>query len=265
MSTAGTSVPSRVWRAFTRLLLAILVLGLLASVAVLLSRLNAGSFSARVADGQLVVLKGRSLPYGYEPFTPKDPLLAEAYAPVPLGGHLVPEGLVGHRFPERDELDRALFPLLESLAKLKLGSDAIDELNEGLYFVKRTEKLSGLSQDQRTSLRKVQADVAYFLGRSQLDEARRSVAEGLAQLKVAANGDTRHARAANQMITAVEGAALELEEALRRAVHTLGEVNGRPLPPSETPGMAPDAGLPVPEGLDRAGSQTGTDAGPPGP
>ena len=207
-------------RSLKRLVILLLVLALGGAVAFLLSQLNARTYSVQVVDGNLVVMKGRMLPYGTEPYRPADPALREAYAPIPLDGASA-GNLSEERFTERDELDRALFEVVARMAKARVNSDETKVLEQGLYYLRRAEKLSGVSDEQRQSLQEMHSDVAYYLARSKLDHARGEVAEALAQLKLAATTPNRHAHSANQMILEVEPAAKAFEEALRRAAHGL--------------------------------------------
>ncbi|MCP3100021.1 IF-2 protein [Myxococcus sp. K15C18031901] len=231
----------RARRTFTRLLVFCLILGLGGSVVVLLSQLNARTFTLAALDGQLVVMKGRMAPAGALPYRPGDPRMADAYAPIPLEGQDVTL-LLMQKFTERDELDRALFPLLESLARPRIASEEPPRVEQGLYYLRRAEKLGGITEEQRLTLQKLLTEVAYFQARQKLEDARRLVSDALAQLKLAAESQSRHARSAHQMLTAVGPPARDLEEALRRAVHTLSgpqNTQGETPPPQQTPPPAP--------------------------
>ncbi len=207
-------------RSLKKLVLALLVLGLGGAVVFLLSQLNARTYKVEVVDGNLVVMKGRLLPTGSEPYRPGDPALKETYAPVPLDG-TIPGSLVNEQFTERDQLDRALFEVVSGLARARITSDDPSVLEQGLYYLRRAEKLSGASEEQRQSLKVMHSEVAYYLARSKLDQARSEVAEAISQLKLAATTSNRHAHNANQMILEVEPAAKAFEEALRKAAHRL--------------------------------------------
>lgn len=237
----------RAKRTFTRLLVLTLILGLGGLVVFLLSQLNARTFTLALMDGQLVVMKGRSAPAGAMPYRPGDPRLADAYAPIAVEGQDV-TALVQRRFTERDELDRALFPLLEALARPRIASDEPARVEQGLYYLRRAERLSGITEEQRLTLQKLMTDVAYYQARQKLEDARRLVSDALTQLKLAAESASRHARSANQMLSTVSPAARDLEEALRRAVHTLSGPGSQeappPAPPAQSPPPAPTGGTP---------------------
>jgi hypothetical protein len=245
MSTTSDSLGRRAGRAFTRLVVTLVVLGLLGVVGLLLSQLNARTFTLQQSDGKLLVLKGRMLPVGADPYRPADPALAAAYAPIDLlGGSAA--GLEGAKFDERDALDRALFGFLEGLARPRLVSDDPAVLSEGLMVLGRMQKLGGITDEQRRTLRGLESEVAFFQARTKLDQARRDIAEALTQLRIAADSSSRHARAAHRMLSAVEPAAAALEDALRRAVFTLDtdapDSATRPVPPAATaPAARPSA------------------------
>jgi hypothetical protein len=229
------------------------ILGLGGGVAFLLSQLNARTYTLEVENGQLVVMKGRNLPAGAVPFRPSDPRLVDTYAPIPLENH-DPASLLPQRFSEREELDRALFPLLEALARPRITSDEPERVEQGVYYLRRAQKLSGLTDEQRLSLQQMTSDVAFYQARQKLEDARKQIAEALTQLQVAAESQNKNARSANQMLTTVGPVARQLEEALRTAVHTQSAPREPPPAPAQPPPAqeqptpaptAPDAQAPV--------------------
>ena len=232
----------RATSAFTRLLVTLLVLGLGGAVLFLLSQLNARTFTLVQENGQLVVMKGRLLPTGALPYQPGDARLADAYAPLGVEGRDV-TSLVERKFTERDELDRALFPLLEMLAQPKVQSEEPAVLEKGLYYLRRAELLSGLSEEQRRSLGTMKTEVAFFQAKQKLEEARRGVTEALTQLKLAAESRNRNTQRANQMLTAVGPAAQALEKALRAVDVGLDGASEAPVPAPE-PTSPPPAPAP---------------------
>jgi len=237
----------RTTSALSRFIVVLLILALGGAVVFLLSQLNARTFRVELVDGNLLVVKGRMFPVGTEPYRPADAALKEAYAPIPVEGSGI-GGLAEQRFNDRDDLDQALFDLLARLAAPRINSDDPQALERGVYYLRRAEKLSGLSEEQRLALKGMQTDVAYYLARSKLDDARRQIGEALTQLRIAAGVQNRHTRSANQMINEVGPAASALEEALRRAVHTLSsppESAAAP-PPPRSSSSSPDASTPRP-------------------
>jgi hypothetical protein len=216
------SFGARAKRTAVRLFVFTVVVALGGAVFVLLSRLNERTFTLQVQGDQLVVFKGRSLPVGAEEFHPTDPLVADAYAPIPLEGQDVTP-LLERRFTERDELDRALFDVLAKLARPKVLSDAPQVLERGLYYVRRAEKLKGATPDQRAQVQAMLSELSFFMSRSKLDDARKLIAEAMVQLQISADSGNRHARTAQQMLMEVSPPAKALEESLRKAVHQLSE------------------------------------------
>lgn len=235
----------RARRTFIRLLVFFLILGLGGGVVFLLSQLNSRTFTLTTVDGQLVVMKGRMAPMGAVPYRPGDPRLADAYAPIPLEGQDV-GSLILRSFTERDELDRALFPLLESMARPRIASEEPPKVEQGLYYLRRAEKLSGVTEEQRLTLQKLMTEVAFFQARQKLEDARKLVSDALAQLKLAAESQSRHARSANQMLSTVAPPARALEEALRRAVHTLSGPQETPREPPPEPPVQSSPPAPTP-------------------
>ncbi|WP_199242933.1 IF-2 protein [Vitiosangium sp. GDMCC 1.1324] len=239
----------RATSAFTRLFVTLLILSLGGLVAFLLSERNARTFTLALENGQLVVMKGRMLPMGAVPYQPGDGRLADAYAPLSVEGRDV-SFLMERPFREREELDRALFPVLEGLAQPKVQSDDPELLAKGLYYLRRAELLSGLTEEQRRTLETMKADVSFFQARQQLEEARRNVTEALTQLKLAAESRNRNTQRANQMLSTVGPAAQALEKALRAVDASLLEPGGAstpaetPIPPPAAPQQTPGATTP---------------------
>ncbi|HEX4621614.1 MAG TPA: IF-2 protein, partial [Myxococcaceae bacterium] len=236
-------------------LVVVVVLGLVGAVGFLLSQLNARTFTIEDQNGSLVVLKGRELPLGSDPYKPQDAALADAYAALPLDGMPLDPALLQQRFTDRDELDRALFEVLQKLALPRVATDDPAALERGFYYMQRADKLGGITPDQRTQLQKLKADVSFYQGRVKLDEARKRITDALAELRLAADSQNRHSRSANQMLLAVEKPAKALEDALREAVNSLSTPPPTPTPavdapkpgtPAPTPTAAPAAAAPAP-------------------
>jgi hypothetical protein len=203
------------------------------------SLLNARTWGLELAGGQLIVTRGKMLPIGTEAFEPGDPLLAEAYSPLNLNGNTA-LAAIGQRYHERDELDRALFSVIELLAKPRIASDLKGDLDVGVALVKRAGALRGLSEQQRATLGILRGEVAYFLAKQRIDEARIQLDDALQQLRVAANADSRHKKDATQMLLAVEPQVRSLSDTLRAAVQ------GLPPPPPSVVQPAPTAPAVVP-------------------
>jgi hypothetical protein len=259
------SFGARLARALRNLVLFTLIVGLAGAALYAASLVNLRTYSLEVRGGQLVVLKGKFLPTGFEAWNPGDPLLADAYAPIELEGNTA-VAVAGQRFDDRDELDRALFQVLEMLARPRLASDVPKDLDLGLALVRRAEKLNGLTETQRASLKKMQSDVAYYLARVRLDDARRQLEEALAQLKLAAESDSKTRAQAALMLLAVEpqvkllsttlrattmtndaagGLAKALEPQLQALFNSLGKQVQDPAPtPAPPPAPAPVAATP---------------------
>jgi hypothetical protein len=204
----------RLWRALRNLALSALFLALAAAAAYGASVVNSHTFRLEIRDGQLVVLKGKLLPVGADPWTPLDPQLADAYAPLDLEGNTSVVA-AGQRFEERDELDRSLYQVLQLLARPRLTSDLPRDLEKALGYVRRAERLTGLSPEQRVDLKHMQQDLAFFLAQQRLDDARRQLEEALSQLKLSSESDSRHREQAGLLLLAVEPQVKLLSTTLR--------------------------------------------------
>ncbi len=208
------SFGTRLLLAFRNLVLVTVFIGLAAAALYAMSQVNARTYGLEVRQGQLVVLKGKMLPTGADPWMPADPQLADTYAPIDVEGQ-ASVIVTTQKFEDRDELDRALFLVLETLARPRLSAETPKDLERGLLLVRRAERLHGLTDAQRDSLRKMQTDVAFFLARTRLDDARRQLEEALSQLKLAAESDSKTRAQASLMLLAVEPQVKLLASTLR--------------------------------------------------
>lgn len=246
------SFGSKVGTFFKRVLIGLALLGLAGLTVFLLSQENARTFTLEVKDGKLVILKGRMMPLGADPWRPP-PELVDTYAPLDLK-NTQPYGVLNVKFTDRDELDRALFGVIEGLAKPRVASDDVDELNDGMYYLRRAEKLSGLTDEQKISLKTMKSDVAFYSARMKFEEAQKLIEEALMQLKLSTESNNKHSRSAYQMLTSVEPQSKVLVETLRKAVIGLSAPSGqtpletnKPAPPPEQPPV-PGAQAPAPAG-----------------
>ena len=245
-SSSPSSFGSKILTFFKRLILTTVVVGLTGATVFLLSQINAKTFTLENRDGKLVVLKGRMMPIGADPWVPTDAAQADAYAPIELEG-TSPMGVINVKYEDRDSLDRALFGVLEGLARPRVNSEDPKLLEQGLYFLRRAEKLAGLTDEQRLTLKQMRSDVAFYTARKRLEDGQRQIEEALAQLKLASSAESRHSRAANQMISAVEPEAKALAEALRKAVNTLSGPAPEPVRPAPAVVPAPVAAPTAPD------------------
>ncbi len=234
----------KVARFFKRLLITIALLGLAAVTVFLLSQENARTYTLEVRDGKLVVLKGRMMPMGADAWRPP-PELVDAYAPLDLKG-TQPYGVLKDKYTDRDELDRALFSVIEGLAKPRVASDDPEELTDGLYFIRRADRLSGLSEEQKISLKTMKTDVAFYSARMKLEDAQRQIEEALQQLKFATESNNRHSKSAYNMLSVVEPQSKVMVDTLRKAVNGLSAPAQPPEGAAPAPNPAPAQPAPTP-------------------
>lgn len=208
--TPSTSSP--VIRFFKRLLLTTLFLALAALILFLLSERNSRLFKLALSEeGALLVLRGRSLPFGFAPWTPRDLQLAQTYAPFELD-EAARAGLDLTRvYAERDALDRALFELHREAIEQRAGSADARTLEEIVRLLRRAERLPGLTDDQKRQLRALQIRTAYFEGRQRLREASALLQKALSKLRLATEGeDGRYVAAAESLLQRIQDDAKQL-------------------------------------------------------
>ncbi len=211
-----------------RFLMTLVVIALLGLVGYLAAERNARTFSFLADEGQLVVMKGRMLPLGEEPWQPQDAVQAEAYAPIPLEGHTPSQTFLERDFQDRDELDRALFGLLEQLARPRITSDDPRQQERGVYYLRRAALLTGLTGSQRETLTQMQAEVAWYQARLKLEQARQLVEDAMDQLELATRSRDANAGRARQMAQGLTGPVRQFDQALKSV---LGGSGAQTVPP----------------------------------
>jgi hypothetical protein len=213
----------------------VLILALAGAVVWLLTERNARTWYLVPDEGRLVVLHGTSLPFGRETYAPTDAALAEAYAPIvpPPGTTLPPE----RSFEERALLDQAVFDLLKGWAQADVASGAKDRLARGLDYLRRAERLPGLSAAQREELSALRAESGYFEAQGLLERAATDLREAADRLRAAASSRSRHAGDARLLLRELEPAVDAVISAVRPG--------GAPQP-VEAPRPAPAPGAPAP-------------------
>jgi hypothetical protein len=219
----------------------LVILALVGAVLWLLTERNARTWYLVPDEGRLVIMHGTSLPFGRETYTPGEQPLAEAYAPVvpPPGTTLPPE----RSFEERALLDQALFALLQDWAQADVSSGSRDRLARGLDYLKRAERLPGLSATQREELSGLRAESGYFEAQGLLERAATDLRAAAERLRAAAGSRSRHAGDARLLLRDVEPAVDAVLSALRPG----GSGRLAPAPdtqPVEAPRATPAPGTP---------------------
>ena len=248
-------------RVFWTLIIGTVILGLGAAVLVLLSDLNHRRYRLNALGSQLVVERGRNLPFGYERFIPDAAALQEAYAPLPLPPkerRVRPE-----IFNDRADIDRALFALLAGWAHTAMESEDPKDLRRAATYIERSGKLPGLSEQQRVELRTLRADLAYKTGRQLLSQVVVLLNEALEDFKLAQRlGTSRPSDAA--------GWVAHLEQRISALGGRLPAATSSPLPsaPPSTAPTPPTQDLPpttAPPPSPGGTTAPGIDPGPAGP
>lgn len=146
-------------RAMGILLVLVVIAGLAALVAYLLSDINHRRFRTSQKGDVLVVEQGRFFPVGFADFEADTDTLAQAYRPIELPPHEnVGQSIV---FDDRAALDRALFTLLSGWARLRLDAPDAPTLALATAYVRRAEMLPAIAEEQRQQLRALRADASF--------------------------------------------------------------------------------------------------------
>jgi len=192
----------------------LLVVGLLAAVAYLVSERNSRIWALAPEEGRLVVKRGLFLPVGSKEYRPSEAALAKVYAPlVPPAGKPLP----GRReFLEESDLDRALYDLLSTWAAEDVTSGDPARLERGLGYLERAMDLPAISAAQRDSLAALQAESGYFEARRLLERARAEITEAARKLRVTAGSRSPRADDAEALLREL-APALEATAAAVRA------------------------------------------------
>lgn len=214
------------------------ILGLLVLVGWLASERNARTWHLVPDEGRLVVMHGMLLPVGRQAFETNDPALAQAYAPLvaPPGKTLPPE----RSFEERALLDQALYDVLSRWAKDDVASGEPAQLERGLGYLSRAEKLPGLSPAQRDDLAALRAESGFQEGLRLLGRAADELRDAADKLRRAATSRSSHATDAGVLLRDVEPALEAATEAFRSA----GKI-AKPAAPAAAPAPEPAAAPPA--------------------
>lgn len=157
-------------RSFGTYVFVLVILGLLGTVGYLMSELNSRRYRIVTEDHHMVVQRGRFLPYGFEHFVPHDDALKAVYAPIPIPTENSDSIPTSNIYDDRADVDRTLFTLMAGWAHQALAHDNPEALQEANGYVERSERLPGLSEEQRKELRILRGDVSYSKGRAMLVE-----------------------------------------------------------------------------------------------
>ncbi|MEZ0312879.1 MAG: hypothetical protein ACAI38_13980 [Myxococcota bacterium] len=199
-------------RFFTGLLVFCLVVALGGAVAYLLAERNQRHFRMRNQGGIVFIERGRLLPIGYEPFAPDAKDLQSAYAPIKVpAGEKVDEI---EDFEDRVELDRALFSLLAGWARARLQANDADSFEMASGYVSRCSLLPGLSEEQRSELKSLRADLAYRNGKRLAYAIADDFDKAVAELKLALELGTSRPSDADAWVTQMTKWARDYRAAL---------------------------------------------------
>ncbi len=237
------------------LLFAVVVV-LLAVVFWLLSERNQRRYTLAYENGLVSVKKGILFPVGDQPFKTDDPQLAQAYAPfAPPRGAKLEEARV---FDERAGLDQALFVDLARWAREDIASERPAELERGLGWLARAEKLQQISAAQRAELAELRAESGYFEARGLVERAAEALRLARERLRLSSGSASPHAGDAARALRRLE----PLVEETQRAGENLAPAGS---PKEPLPGEAPAEGAAPPEEVPAKGASPLDEAAGPAP
>ncbi len=216
---ADTTGGSGAAAAFRGLLTTVIILGLLSAVGWLLAERNAHHYFLRAEGRTVLVERGWFLPFGHGPFRPRDPALAQAYAPITLPeGVALPGGETGgeEELDDRYVLDQRLGELLLAAAKARLAPPTPDRRAAGAYLDRAT-LLPDLTSDQRRELQSRRAEVAFFEASDRISGAITALQDARQLLELATTGSPTHAREAADLLDHLRPALDGLLRATRGA------------------------------------------------
>jgi hypothetical protein len=240
-TSSSISFGTKLIRFFVRLIVFLTIISLAALVAYLLSKENTRTFSLHIVDDMLVINKGKFLPIGSSPWNTED----EAYAKLPLEG-FKPQNTETSKY-KREELDQALFPILESLAKPRILSEDSANQERGIYYLSRAELLAGLTKEQQNALKTLRAEASFYRAKTRLPEAELFMKETLAQFELATHTPNKNTVLAASALSVLEPAlkqlSLAIQEVLAASPPAALEENTPETPPPP-PGSPPEENTP---------------------
>ena len=232
--TSTSSSVSKLVRSFVRLLVFLLILGLTTLVVYLFSERNSQTFSLHIVEDTLVIHKGKFLPIGSNPWNPEN----EAYAPIALEGFL-PYNIETAKYRNIVELDRALFSVLEALAKPRILSEESAVQERGIYYLNRAERLKGIDAPQQQALKTLHAEAAFSVARTRLPQAELFLRETVEQFKLAMQTPNKNASSAAHALLVLEPALKQLGLAIQEVFAFPAKTPPPPHAPKSPEGVPP--------------------------
>ncbi|MFW5878716.1 MAG: hypothetical protein ACOCVR_02760 [Myxococcota bacterium] len=205
------------------------IIVLLAVVLFLLAERNSRRYFLVSEGGELLVQRGIFFPVGEKRFSSDDPEMAEAYAPIPMpSGAEVDER---RTFDERTELDRQLVDQLLSWARGRIDLEHPERLEQGIYYLRRAERIPTATSGQRQEMELLRGEVAYHEGRRFIELALRNLDTARERLMAARDSPAGWGRESRALLSAIR----EPEQALRQALQQDEATREAQEPPSEEP------------------------------
>jgi hypothetical protein len=190
---------------FSRFILWLVIIALLAGIWWLASERNERHFRVAAQGNQLVIERGRFFPIGMGPVAAGD----KTYAPIPLpAGEKAPADL---EFDDQNALDRWLFDTLSAWAK---SAGKKGDTRTAAALVDRASALPGLTGAQLTDLGVLRADLAWDDAQGDLASAAQSIEAARRKLEAVRQGNGTHAPEAAALSGRLEGIQNTLKDTL---------------------------------------------------
>jgi hypothetical protein len=161
----------------------LMILALAAVIVYLLSLLNSKKFFLVPESGQLTVKKGIFFPVGSELYQPKDPNLAQLYAPIELPAELRQAKEMA--FDDLPSLNREFAKHLIKLAAEMVFSNDAKRYAMGKSYINRAGNFQGLDSRQLQQIQALSADVDYLEAMRVYLEVEKSLEKALKKFKQA--------------------------------------------------------------------------------
>ncbi|MEQ9503237.1 MAG: hypothetical protein RIT81_40600 [Deltaproteobacteria bacterium] len=148
---------------------------------------NARRYFIIVDATEVQVRRGKMLPYGHDPFLPKDRSLRKAYQTFKLpGGMKLPRGT--STYDEWRQLDQALYRILKDAAdySLTLDNERTPELTA--QYLEQMRTLPGLNLEQQKALTELERDASYVEARGVLDRVEKDLARAAQLFRTSSRG-----------------------------------------------------------------------------
>lgn len=223
---------------FGRILGTLLFLGIVGAGLYGASWFNARRYFIIVDATQVQVRKGKMLPYGHDPFLPKDRSLRKAYEAFKLpGGMKLPRGT--STYDEWRQLDQALYRILKDAADYSLTLDNEHTGALTAQYLEQMRALPGLNLEQQKALAELERDASYVEARSTLARVERELERAAQLYRTSSKGGGGRFKDGEARAVALERAIQVLKAGVLAGHTGNGQDGGNAAPPPKAPAERP--------------------------